>query len=158
MSGKKKKMACFRSTWLVCSNGFFATQRSSEGSSNMAFQMVFQKWLSRHDLPDMAFQDGQQAGIRNFQKHGFVIDSDSHGSKSRSEGIPWQFFSSPIFLQAPIAAIMTKMIGKNRGFGPGRVGILRTSPGMIRNGPPGPWEYYLGVWGPLGLLFGGLLG
>ena len=26
------------------------------------------------------------------------------------------------------------------------------------NCPPGPWEYYLGVWGSLGLLFGGLLG
>ena len=26
---------------------------------------------------------------------------------------------------------------------------------FFRNGPPGPWDYYLGPWGALGPLFGG---
>ena len=48
---------------------------------------------SRQDLPDMALQNGLQAGTWTFQKHGLVTDSDPHGSKSGSEGIPWQLFS-----------------------------------------------------------------
>ena len=32
--------------------------------------------------------------------------------------------------------------------GPGR--IFRTFSEMVRNGPPGPWDYYLGPWGALG--------
>ena len=55
-----KHMACIFQ-WL------FANQESSEGSSNMAFQMAFQTWPSRHDLPDIAFQDGLQAGTWDFK-------------------------------------------------------------------------------------------
>ncbi|MEC7216214.1 MAG: hypothetical protein VXW26_17520, partial [SAR324 cluster bacterium] len=61
-----QKMVCFRSAWRVSSNGFFANQKTS-GSSNMAFQMAFQTWPSRHDLPDMAFQGGLQAGTWTFK-------------------------------------------------------------------------------------------
>ena len=64
---------------------------------------------SRQDLPDMAFQNGLQAGTWTFQKHGFVTDSDPHASKSGSEGIPWQLFSRRISWQAPNPAIMSKM-------------------------------------------------
>ena len=46
------------------------------------------------------------------QKHGFVTDSDPHGSKSGSEGIPWQLFSSRISWEEPNPAIMSKM-GRN---------------------------------------------
>ena len=66
-------------------------------------------------LPDeqnhglQAFQDGLQGGTRIFQKHGFVTDSDPHGSKSGSEGIPWQLFLSRISWQETNLAIMSKM-------------------------------------------------
>ena len=62
---------------------------------------------SRQDLPDMAFQNGLQGGTWTFQKHGFVTDLDPHGSKSGSEGIPWQLFSSRISWQAPNPAIVS---------------------------------------------------
>ena len=58
-------------------------------------------------LPDeknhglQAFQDGLQGGTRTFQKLGFVTDSDPHGSKSGSEGIPWQLFSRRISWEEP---------------------------------------------------------
>ena len=98
-------------------------------------------------LPDEQ-NHGLQAGTWTFQKHGFVIDSDPHGSKSGSEGIPWQLFSSRISWQAPNPAIVSKMDRNIQGFGSSWVGILRIFRiflGMIRNGPPRPWEYYLGV-------------
>ena len=66
-------------------------------------------------LPDeknhglQAFQDGIQGGTRTFQKHGFVTDSDPHGSKSGSEGIPWQHFSSQISWEEPNPAMVLKM-------------------------------------------------
>ena len=66
-------------------------------------------------LPDeknhglQAFQDGIQGGTRTFQKHGFVTDSDPHGSKSGSEGIPWQLFSSRISWEEPNPAMVLKM-------------------------------------------------
>ncbi|MEC7216213.1 MAG: hypothetical protein VXW26_17515 [SAR324 cluster bacterium] len=56
-----------------------------------------------------AFQDGIQGGTRTFQKHGFVTESDTHGSKSGSEGIPWQLFSSRISWEEPNAAMVLKM-------------------------------------------------
>ena len=43
---------------------------------------------------------------------GFGPDSHLHGSKSGSEGIPWQLFLSRISWQAPNPAIMSKM-GRN---------------------------------------------
>ena len=51
-------------------------------------------------LPDER-NHGLQAGTLTFQKHGFVTDSDPHGSKSGSEGIPWQLFSSRISWEEP---------------------------------------------------------
>ena len=59
------------------------------------------------------------------QNHGFVTDSDPHGSKSGSEGIPWQLFSSRISWQAPNPAMVGKMTQNIRGFGSGWVGIFR---------------------------------
>ena len=53
------------------------------------------------------------------QNHGFVTDSDPHGSKSGSEGIPWQLFSSRISWQAPNPAMMSKMDRNIKGFGSG---------------------------------------
>ena len=73
----------------------------------------------------MAFQNGLQAGTWTFQKHGFVTDLDPHGSKSGSEGIPWQLFSSRISWQAPNPAMVGKMTQNIRGFGSGWVGIFR---------------------------------
>ena len=64
--------------------------------------------------PDMACQDGLQAGTWTFQKRGFVTDSDPHGSKSGSDRIPWQLFSSRISWQAPNPAIVSKMDRKIR--------------------------------------------
>ena len=46
----------------------------------------------------------------------FVTDSDSHGSKSGSEGIPWQLFSSRISWQAANPAILSKMDRNIKGF------------------------------------------
>ena len=51
------------------------------------------------------------------QKHGFVTDSDPHGSKSGSEGIPWQLFLSRVSWQPSNPAIMSKMRPNNQGFG-----------------------------------------
>ena len=51
-------------------------------------------------LPDEQ-NHGLQAGTWTFQKHGFVTDSDPHGSKSGSEGIPWQLFSRRISWEGP---------------------------------------------------------
>ena len=73
-------------------------------------------------LPDeqnhglQAFQDGLQGGTRTFQKHGFVTDSDPHGSKSGSEGIPFQLFSRRISWEEPNPTKTQEMGGKNRGF------------------------------------------
>ena len=53
------------------------------------------------------------------QNHGFVTDSDPHGSKSGSEAIPWQLFSSRISWQAPNPTIMSKMDRNIKGFGSG---------------------------------------
>ena len=53
------------------------------------------------------------------QNHGFVTDSDPHGSKSGSEGIPWQLFSSRICWQPPNPAMMSKMNRNIKGFGSG---------------------------------------
>ena len=53
------------------------------------------------------------------QKHGFVTDSDPHGSKSGSEGIPWQLFSRQIFWEEPNPAMMSKMDRNIKGFGSG---------------------------------------
>ena len=85
----------------------------------MAFQMAFQTWPSGHGPPDMDFQNGLQGGSWTFQKHGFVTDSYPHGSKSGSEGITWQLFSSRISWQAPNPAIMSKMGQQILGFGSG---------------------------------------
>ena len=49
-------------------------------------------------------------------KHGFVIDLDPHGSKSGSEGIPWQLFSSGISWEEPNPTKMREMGRKNQGF------------------------------------------
>ena len=73
------------------------------------FMVLASQPANRHGLPDMAFQNGLQAGTWTFQKHGFVTDSDPHGSKSGSEGIPWQLFSSRISWEEPNPAIMSKM-------------------------------------------------
>ena len=43
------------------------------------------------------------------QKHAFVTDSDPHGSKSGSEGIPWQLFLSWISWEEPNPAMVLKM-------------------------------------------------
>ena len=64
----------------------------------------------------MAFQNGLQAGTWTFQKHCFVADLDPHGSKSGSEGIPWQLFSSRISWEEPNSTKMREMGRKNRGF------------------------------------------
>ena len=106
-------MACFRSTWLVYSNGCCQTNRWR------GLQICPSRWPSRQALPDIAFQDGLQAGTWTFQKHSFVTDSDPHGSKSGSEGIPWQLFSSRISWQAPNPAIMSQMGRNIKGFGSG---------------------------------------
>ena len=52
-------------------------------------------------------------------KRGFGPDSDPHGSKSGSEGIPWQLFSSRISWQAPNPPIVSKMDRNIKGFGSG---------------------------------------
>ena len=52
-------------------------------------------------------------------KRGFRPDSDPHGFKSGSEGIPWQLFSSRISWQPPNPAIMSKMNRNTEGFGSG---------------------------------------
>ena len=49
----------------------------------------------------------------------FATDSDPPGSKSGSEGIPWQLFSSRISWQAPNPAMMSKMDRNIKGFGSG---------------------------------------
>ncbi|MEC7216111.1 MAG: hypothetical protein VXW26_17000, partial [SAR324 cluster bacterium] len=49
----------------------------------------------------------------------FESDSDRHGSKSGSEGIPWQFWSSRIYWQPPNSAIMSQMDRNIKGFGSG---------------------------------------
>ena len=80
---------------------------------------------------------------------GFVTDSDPYASKSKSDGILRELFSLRIFWRAPHPAIMSKMKRNIWGFGSGLVGILRIFlifPGIIRNGSPGPWDYYLGPW------------
>ena len=69
-------------------------------------------------LPDEQ-NHGLQAGTWTFQKYGFVTDSDPHGSKSGSEGIPWQLFSSRISWQPPNPARMAKMDRNIEGFGSG---------------------------------------
>ena len=51
-------------------------------------------------------------GGPDLPKRGFGPDSDPHGSKSGSEGIPWQLFSSRISWQSPNLSIMAKM-GRN---------------------------------------------
>ena len=53
------------------------------------------------------------------QNHAFVTDSDPHGSKSGSEGIPWQLFSTQIFWEEPNPAMMSKMERNIKGFGSG---------------------------------------
>ena len=50
------------------------------------------------------------------QNHGFVTDSDPHGSKSGSEGIPWQLFSRRISWEEPNPTEMREMGRTNRGF------------------------------------------
>ena len=50
------------------------------------------------------------------QNPGFVTDSDPHGSKSGSEGIPWQLFSRRISWEGPNPTKMQEMGRKNRGF------------------------------------------
>ena len=42
----------------------------------------------------------------DWPKRGFGPDSDPHGSKSGSEGIPWQLFSSRISWQPPNPAVV----------------------------------------------------
>ena len=54
-----------------------------------------------------------------FQPPRFGFDSDPHGSKSGSEGIPWQLFSSRISWQPPNPAMMSKMDRNIKGFGSG---------------------------------------
>ena len=66
-------------------------------------------------LPDEQ-NHGLQAGTWTFQKHGFVTDSDPHGSKSGSEGIPWQLFSRRISWEDPNPTKTQEMGRKNRGF------------------------------------------
>ena len=43
------------------------------------------------------------------QNHGFVTDSDPHGFKSGSEGIPWQLFSRRISWEDPNPTKMQEM-------------------------------------------------
>ena len=50
-------------------------------------------------------------------KRGFGPDSDPHGSKSGSEGTPWQLFSSRISWQPPNLAMMSKWAKKFRDMG-----------------------------------------
>ena len=69
-------------------------------------------------LPDEQ-NHGLQAGTWTFQKHGFVTDSDPHGSKSGSEGIPWQLSTSRIYWQPPNPAMVSKMGRNIKGFGSG---------------------------------------
>ena len=59
---------------------------------------------------------GLQAGTWTFQKHGFVTDSDPHGSKSGSEGIPWQLFSRRISWEEPNPTKTREKARQNRGF------------------------------------------
>ena len=59
-------------------------------------------------LPDEQ-NHGLQAGTWTFQKHGFVTDLDPHGSKSGSEGIPWQLFSRRISWEEPNPTKMQEM-------------------------------------------------
>ena len=61
-------------------------------------------------------------------KHGFGPDSDPHGSKSGSVGIPWQLFSSRISWQPPNPAIMSKMDQNIKGFGSRFFVFFRISP------------------------------
>ena len=111
-------------------------------------------------MADMAFQDGLQGGTWPFQKHGFVTGFDPHGSKSRSEGIPWQLFSSRISWRAPNPAMMSEICRNIWGFVSGFCGFSEFSRNDPKWAPPppvpgtiiweagGPWDYYLGVWGP----------
>ena len=57
-----------------------------------------------------------QGGTRTFQKYGFVTDSDPHGSKSGSEGIPWQHFSRRISWEEPNPTKMREMGEKIMNF------------------------------------------
>ena len=66
-SGEKKENGLFPKHMACIFQCFFANQKPSEGSSNMAFQMALQTWPSRHDLPDIAFQDSLQAGTSTFK-------------------------------------------------------------------------------------------
>ena len=50
------------------------------------------------------------------QNHAFVTDSDPHGSKSGSEGIPWQLFLSWISWEEPNPTKMQEIGRKDRGF------------------------------------------
>ena len=82
----------------------------------------------------MAFQNGLQAGTWTFQKHGFVTDSDPHGSKSGSEGIPWQLFSRRISWEGPNPTKTQEMGRKNRGF-PEKIGKFRENRRNSRKSP-----------------------
>ena len=66
-------------------------------------------------LPDEQ-NHGLQAGTRTSQKHGFVTDSDPHGSKSGSEGIPWQLFSRRISWEEPTPTKIQEMGQKIQDF------------------------------------------
>ena len=59
---------------------------------------------------------------------GFGPDSDPHGSKSGSEGIPWQLFESRISWQPPNPAIMSKMARNIQGFGSGFLRLFLICP------------------------------
>ena len=114
-------------------------------------------------LPDEQ-NHGLQAGTWTFQKHGFVTDSDPHGSKSGSEGIPWQLFSRRISWEEPNPTKMQEMGRKNRGF-PEKSAKFREnrrnsgkSPEIARDrlkpGQKIQKSYYLGVWGVGGMAGG----
>ena len=49
--GNKKKMVCFRSTWLVSSNVFCQSKIPGRG-----LQIWPSRWPSRHGRPDMTFE------------------------------------------------------------------------------------------------------
>ena len=95
--------------------------------------------------------------------HSFVSDSDPHGSKSRSEGIPWQFFSRRISWQGPNSTKTREMCRKNQGFPKNPPNFAKIggipenrakSPEIIRNRVKNSKIYYLGVWGVGGMAGG----
>ena len=94
-------------------------------------------------LPDkknhglQAFQDGLQGGTRTFQKHGFVTDSDPHGSKSGSEGIPWQLFSRRVSWEEPNPSQTQEMGRKSWDFRKNSGNFMKIG-GIPENHPKSP--------------------